>query len=63
MVYTWALVIILFSPDLAGYRDFVGVFPDKAACEKDRRAKVEEAKALGFRFAIECVELKGGSAT
>lgn len=60
MVYTFALVIILFAPDLSGYRDFVGVFPDKATCEKDKKAKTEEANAMGFRYAIECVKLAGG---
>jgi len=35
VVYTFALLIVVFSPDLSGYKDAVGVFPDAATCEKE----------------------------
>lgn len=61
MVYTFALVTVLFSPDLSGYKDFVGVFPNAAAREKERGAKVKELDALGVRYATACVALAGGT--
>lgn len=61
MVYTFALLIVVFSPDLAGYKDAVGIFPDAATCEKERVAKTKEADALGLRYAIACVALAGGT--
>lgn len=61
MIYTFALLIVVFSPDLAGYKDAVGIFPDAATCEKERAAKVKELDALGVRYATACVALAGGT--
>lgn len=63
MVYTFALVIVLFAPDLSGYKDIVGVFPDEAACEMEKTEKVAQAEAMGVRYVMACLKLAGGPQT